>query len=69
MRTPSAPDRDAWAAREAIGHYLAAYDADEDTQESRRETAVAAAWDFMTDAELAEGAAWACKRSAGRVTA
>ena len=62
-------DRDAWAAREAIAHYLDAHSADEDTQQCRREDAVAAIFDFLTNAEMAEGAAWACKRSTGRVTA
>ena len=60
-------DRDAWVAREAIAHYLDAHSADKDTQQCRREDAVAAMFDFLTDAEMAEGAAWALKRSAGWV--
>ena len=56
-------DRDAWAAREAIAHYLDAHSADEDTQQCRREDAVAAIFDFLTDAELAEGAAWSRERA------
>jgi hypothetical protein len=62
-------DRDAYRAWQAIGEYLDCHDQHPDSAKSAREDAVSAIIDMLSNDEIAEAAAWAKVRAAGRVAA